>query len=72
VHELLVLERAIAVDAALILRPTEFVGLLSGGGISDVGFFVEYADYVFPLALTLGGLAIMAVAIARTKPGKPN
>ena len=61
------------VAAAFIVRPTEIRWASSGGGTSEVGFRVEYADYdVLPLALTLSGLAMMAVAIARTKPRKPN
>lgn len=61
------------VAAAFIVGPTEVRWASSGGGTNDVGFRREYADYdVLPPALTLSGLVMMAVAIARTKPRKSN
>ena len=57
----------------LIVKPTEIRWASSGGGTGDVGFFLEYADYdVLPPALTLSGLVMMAMAIARTKPRRSN
>ena len=61
------------VAAGLIVKPTEIRWASSGAGTSDVGFFLEYADYdVLPPALTLSGLVMMAMAIARTKPRRSN
>jgi hypothetical protein len=61
------------VAAAFIVGPTEIRWASSGAGASDAGFFREYADYdVLPPALTLSGLVMMAMAIARTEPRKSH
>jgi hypothetical protein len=50
------------------LKPVVKTWASSGSGASDFGFFAEYSDYsLLPLAVTLGGIAIMAVAVARIR-----
>jgi hypothetical protein len=50
------------------LAPVGKLWASSGSGVGDLGFFVEYSDYsLLPFAVTLGGLAAMAVAVARMR-----
>jgi len=61
------------VAAGFIVGSTEIRWASVGEGTGELGFRREYADYdVLPLALTLSGLVMMAVSIARTKPKKSN
>jgi hypothetical protein len=53
--------------AAYFVKPVE-ISWVSSGGTRDFGFFRESADVnAIPMALTLSGLVMMAVATVRLK-----
>ncbi|PYR38313.1 MAG: hypothetical protein DMF89_07505 [Acidobacteria bacterium] len=58
--------------AACFVKPLELSEVRwasSGGGTGDLGFFAESVDYSYtiPIVLTLGGLVVMAVAVAKIR-----